>query len=487
MAKPKRILSAALMTLFGRNWITLFGGMLAAVSGVLIIAFVIIVALQLTKTPYIGIMGFLVMPMVFVGGLLLVPVGAVWEIYAARRRAAAPGAHEEPRDANVFPVIDFNNSHTRHVVLVVAVLTVINLMIVAISAYEGVRYMDSVTFCGETCHTVMQPEYATYKESPHFRVQCIECHIGPGAPWFVKSKLSGLTQVLAVALNTYPTPIPSPVASLRPSRDTCEECHWPEKFSGDRLKVLTRFRDDETNTQTKSVLLLHIGGGASGGKGIHSWHIDLDKRTVYTAVDKQRQKIAKVRVEHADGTVREFNAPKDKYTSEEMAGSEERVMDCIDCHNRPTHIFKLPAAAVDDAMAAGRIDKELPLIKKEAVEVLTNAKGEDGDLERIEKEVRAFYQEHYPDRATADQPRIDAAVKELKAIYNRNVFPEMKVTWGTHPNNLGHEQSPGCFRCHDDVLVDKDGKTVGQDCDACHAVLAYDETDPEVLKKVGLQ
>jgi len=487
MAKPRRILSAALMTLFGRNWITLFGGMLAAVSGVLIIAFVIIVALQLTNTPYIGIMGFLVMPMVFVSGLLLVPVGALWEVYAARWRAAAPGAHEKPRDADLFPVVDFNNSHTRHVVLVVAVLTVINLMIVAISAYEGVVYMDSVTFCGETCHTVMEPEYTAYKESPHFRVQCIECHIGPGAPWFVKSKLSGLGQVLAVTLNTYPTPIPSPVANLRPSRDTCEQCHWPQKFSGDRLKVLTRFRDDETNTQTKSVLLIHVGGGASGGKGIHSWHIDPDKRTVYTAVDEQRQKIAKVRVERSDGTVHEYSAPNDKYPGEAVAAAKERVMDCIDCHNRPTHVFKLPAAAVDDATAAGRIDKELPSIKKEAVEVLTNVKVENGDLERIEKEVRAFYQEHYPDRAAADQAKIDAAIRELQAIYSRNVFPEMKVTWGTHPNNLGHEQSPGCFRCHDDVLVDKDGKAVGQDCDACHAVLAYDETDPEVLKKVGLE
>jgi len=240
-------------------------------------------------------------------------------------------------------VVDFNNVRTRHVAAVVVLLTVINLVIVSTASYEGVVYMDSVPFCGETCHTVMQPEYSTYKQSPHFRVKCIECHIGPGAPWFVKSKLSGLGQVIAVTFDTYPRPIPSPVENLRPSRDTCEQCHWPQKFAGDRLKVLTEFKDDEANTATKSVLLMHVGGGSSGGKGIHSWHIDPDKRTVYWAVDKQRQQIAKVRVERSDGSVRELQAPKDKYPAEAVAAAEEREMDCIDCHNRPTHIFKMPA------------------------------------------------------------------------------------------------------------------------------------------------
>jgi nitrate/TMAO reductase-like tetraheme cytochrome c subunit len=486
MAKQRRMLSAALMTLFGRNWITLFGGTLAGVSGLLIAGFLILGALELADSPYIGIMAFLVLPFVFVFGLLIVPVGVLWEVYLAHRRAARGEAAKEAQ-RGVFPVVDFNNVHTRHVAAVVVLLTVINLVIVSTASYEGVVYMDSVPFCGETCHTVMQPEYSTYKQSPHFRVKCIECHIGPGAPWFVKSKLSGLGQVIAVTFDTYPRPIPSPVENLRPSRDTCEQCHWPQKFAGDRLKVLTEFKDDEANTATKSVLLMHVGGGSSGGKGIHSWHIDPDKRTVYWAVDKQRQQIAKVRVERSDGSVRELQAPKDKYPAEAVAAAEEREMDCIDCHNRPTHIFKMPAQAVDEAMAAGRIDRELPYIKKLAVEALTGVHGEQGDLERIEKQVRDFYKERYPDRAASDQPRIDAAIQEIKAIYTRNIFPEMNVTWGVHPNNIGHDQSPGCFRCHDDVLVDKDNKTIGQDCEACHAVLAWGETNPDILKTLGIQ
>jgi len=486
MAKPRRMLSAALMTLFGRNWITLFGGTLAGVSGLLIVAFLILGALGLTDSPYIGIMAFLILPVVFVSGLVLVPVGAAWEILAAHRRAARG---EAPREAirGLFPVVDFNNSHTRHVAVVVVALTVVNLMIVSMASYEGVVYMDSVPFCGETCHTVMRPEYTTYKRSPHSRVECVECHIGPGAPWFVKSKMSGLGQVFAVTFNTYPEPIPSPVDNLRPSRDTCEQCHWPQRFTGDRLKVIDAFEDDEANTPTKTVLLMHIGGGQSGSKGIHSWHIDPDKRTVYRAVDKQRQQIAEVRVERSDGTIREFQAPEDKYPREAVAAADERVMDCIDCHNRPTHIFEMPAQAVDAALAAGRIDRALPYIKKVAVGALKDVACEEGDLERIEKSVRDFYKERYPDRVASDQARIDGAIQEIKAIYGRNIFPEMKVAWGVHPNNLGHERSPGCFRCHDDVLVDKDNHAVGQDCDACHAVLAWNESDPDILKKLGIQ
>ncbi len=476
MPRKRRMILAAMATLFGRNWLTMFGGMLAAVSAFLIVSCMALGFLGIAESPYIGIMAFMILPGVFVGGLLLVPLGALWDYKF--------GSHGKQPDTP-FPVLDLNNAHTRHVLMTVVVLTAFNLLIIGTVSYQGVQFMDSVEFCGKTCHTVMEPEHVAYANSPHQRVRCIECHIGPGAPWFVKSKISGLGQVIAVATHSYPTPIPSPVENLRPSRDTCEECHWPEKFVGDRVKIITHYQDDEANTPTKTVLLLHLGGGGQG-KGIHSWHISPDKQTFYTTPDPKRQKISKVRVVKKDGTETVYNAAPDAFTAEELAHAEERQMDCIDCHNRPSHIFKLPATEVDAALEAGRIDPTLPFIKKTGVETLTEAKGEEGDLDRIAQKVKAFYQEKYPDLLKSTPEKVDAAVRELQAIYSRNVFPKMKLTWGTHPNNLGHELFPGCFRCHDDKLTNQDNKAVGQDCDACHSVLAMDESNPEILTQLGL-
>ena len=480
MVVAKRGWLAAVMTLFGRNWVTLFGATFIGVSALLIIGFLVVGVLQLTTSPYIGIMAFLILPAVFVFGLLLVPAGVLWDHRRIRKYGEAAVA------APPFPIIDFNSAHVRRVAAVVIVMTAFNLFLIAMVSYQGVVYMDSVPFCGQVCHTVMAPEYTAYTNSPHSRVKCVECHIGPGAPWFVRSKLSGTGQVLAVLLNTYPRPIPSPVENLRPSRDTCEQCHWPEKFSGDRLKVLTKFREDEANTLARTVLVMRIGGGNAKDKGIHSWHIDPNKRTVYLPADAERKEIARVRVEKSDGTVISFHAPADKYPADQLATMQERAMDCIDCHNRPTHIFKLPAQAVDEAMTAGRIDTALPYIRKLGVEVLTEAKGAEGDLEQIAQRVRAFYQEKYSDLVKSNAALMEQAIRELQAIYSRNVFPKMNLSWGAHSNNLGHEQFPGCFRCHDDSMQTDDGKSITQDCTVCHAVPAEDETDPEALKNLGL-
>jgi len=467
---------AALATLFGRNWLTLFGGMLAGISAFLIISCVSIGLLGIAESPYLGIMAFMILPGVFVGGLLLVPLGVLWD-----RKYGTPGRQPD----TPFPVLDFNIPHTRHVVATVIVLTAFNLLIIGTVSYGGVEFMDSTAFCGKTCHTVMEPEYTAYLGSPHQRVACVECHIGPGAPWFVKAKISGLGQVAAVALHNYPTPIPSPVENLRPSRDTCEQCHWPEKFVGDRIKIITHYHDDEANTPAKTVLALHLGGGGRG-KGIHSWHISPEKQTFYTSVDRERQKMATVRVVQKDGNEKVYSAKQDAFTPGELAGAKERQMDCIDCHNRPSHIFKMPATEVDAAMEAGRIDVTLPFIRKIGVEILTEAVGQENDPDQIRQKVRAFYQEKYPDLVRTAPERVDAAVSELQAIWKRNVFPNMKLTWGAHPNNLGHELFPGCFRCHDDKLLDTAGKPVGQDCDTCHKLLAWDDTNPEILQQLGL-
>ncbi len=475
MTKKKATYFSALMTLFARNWITLSGSMLAGISAVFIVAFTLLGFLGIADSPYIGILAFLVLPGVFVAGLLVVPVGAFWE-----HRYGIERTGEEP----VFPVFDFNDPHTRWVGALVVIFTTFNLLIIGTATFMGVHFMDTPVFCGEVCHTVMEPQYTGYLQSPHQRVACVECHIGPGADWFVRSKLSGLRQVLAVAVNSYPRPVPSPVEDLRPSQDTCEQCHWPKKFTGDHLKILSKYQDDEENTLFNTVLLMHIGGGGDGGLGIHSVHVDSERDIYYIAADPKRQEMAQVRVAHADGTETIYRA-SDHDEALAAGAHEERLMDCIDCHNRPSHIFKLPVEEVNASLRMGRLDAGLPYIRRIGVEVLENATGKEGDLAEIERAVNAFYQEDYPELFESETTKIQAAIQELQQIYSNNVFPAMNVYWGTHPNNIGHEDFPGCFRCHNTTLRNEAGRSIGQDCEACHTILAWDEHEPEILGLLG--
>jgi hypothetical protein len=349
--------------------------------------------------------------------------------------------------------------------------------------------MDSTQFCGLTCHTVMAPEYTAHIDSPHSRVACVECHIGPGAPWFVRSKLSGTRQLLAVAFHTYSRPIPTPVRQLRPARETCEQCHWAQKFHGDKFVVRTRYADDEKNTPSTTVLVLKIGGkGSRGATGIHGRHLDTTDRISYLATDEHRQVIPRVTYVGDDGKAVEYVSTEVKATPDLLARAEHRKMDCVDCHNRPTHAFELPERAVDRALSEGGISLQLPFVKKKAVELL-RAEYLDQSMaqQRIATGLTEFYRSRYPETYINHRDLVESAAHAVEAIYRRNAFPEMKVTWGTYPNNLGHEDFPGCFRCHDDSHRAADGRTITQDCTACHTILAQDESNPKILSNLGIQ
>ncbi|MBI5549112.1 MAG: NapC/NirT family cytochrome c, partial [Deltaproteobacteria bacterium] len=173
---------------YTRNLMSLMGAVLVTASAVLFLAFFGLELLGFEGGPYLGIISFLVLPALFVFGLLLIPVGA----WRARRRA-----RRKQSGVPSLPVFDLNQPRIRRGVLAFAGLTALNLVILSLAAYKGVEVMDSVSFCGKACHTVMEPEYTAYQRSPHSRVRCTECHIGPGAPWFVKSKLSGAWQLVA--------------------------------------------------------------------------------------------------------------------------------------------------------------------------------------------------------------------------------------------------------------------------------------------------
>jgi nitrate/TMAO reductase-like tetraheme cytochrome c subunit len=463
----------------GHNVVTLFGAALTTASGLTVVGFWFLHLLSgRSVSPYAGIILFLVLPAVFVAGLVLMPIGVLWTRFRARK-AGQP--------MPILPRLSLSEPAVRRGLTWIGIATAANVVIIGAASYRGVEHMDSVEFCGQTCHTVMQPEYTAYKNSPHARVSCVECHIGSGAPWFVRSKLSGTRQVFAVLFHTYSRPIPSPVQHLRPARETCEECHWPAKFEGDRFVVRTHFQSDEQNTAQTTVLVLKIGGhAASGAIGIHGRHIDTVERIRYLALDEKRSSVGSVSYLERDGSRSEYVAQGTK-PGALPAGAEWRTMDCMDCHNRPSHIFSLPEPAVDQAIADGRIDRALPFVKKKAVELLRAVYADRPSARAaIRQQFAGYYKDSYPQVYAAKRKTITTAADAIADIYSLNVFPAMNVTWGTYPNHLGHEDFPGCFRCHDGSHTASDGRTISADCDACHTLLAMEETKPEILSKLGL-
>ncbi len=467
-----------------RDPLSLFG---TAVTTASAIVFLSLFAIELTGhhgSPYIGILAYVILPTIFVLGLLLIPLG----IIRTRRRAANPAIESR---YTKFPVIDLNRPRTRGMALSFLGLTLVNVVLIATATYKGVEVMDSTEFCGTACHAVMAPEYTAYQRSPHARVKCVACHIGPGAGWFAKSKLSGAWQLVSVSLDLYPTPIPSPVHNLRPSRDTCEQCHWPTKFVGDQLRVKVHHDVDEANTPLTTALLLRVGGRQNvRSSGIH-WHVDPGVTIRYRS-DPSREAIGEVELTRADGSVTLFrpNGAAANGATAEGAGDIERewrVMDCIDCHNRPTHVYRTPEHELDMALLDGRIDRALPFVKREGVRLLreTYASHDEANVE-IRRGLEQFYREQQPDVLESQRTSIAAAAEELGRLYGYNVFPAMKVDWGTYPDHIGHESSPGCFRCHNDEHVSDDGAVISQDCSTCHELLAMEEESPEILSSLGL-
>ncbi len=438
-----------------RNGISLAGAAIVSFSALVFLVVFFLDIFGFHTNPYMGIVFFLIVPSVFIFGLVLIPIGIFFE---RRRRHASRGEKFH------WPRLDLNDPIRRRATAIVLALTVVNVVIVSLAAYRGIEFMDSPSFCGEVCHEVMQPEFAAYQDGPHSRIACVQCHIGPGAPYLVKSKLDGTRQVFAVLMNSHARPIPSPVHNLRPAREVCEQCHWPEKFHGDKVQVRREFADDEASTETATTLRIHVGGSNERrglATGIH-WHIA--NVMEYWATDDKRQVIPRVRVTDRNGAVREYVA--EGTPAADLDKGERRTMDCMDCHNRPSHMFfSSPERAVDSAIANGELPR-LPFMRREAVAAL-KASHTDGEaaLQDIASRLTSFYRKSEKPVVAHD---LDRAIEATQRLYSRNVFPRMGVTWGSYPNNIGHMDSPGCFRCHDGNHKSSDGQVIRQDCTLCH-------------------
>jgi hypothetical protein len=456
-----------LLVLMTSHWISMLGVALVTLAGC---SWLFVLPAHLrghVDNPYIGLLIFIAIPIVFVLGLVLIPIGIAL-------------AHGRIRTG--LALVDDRRTGWRRVAIFFGVMTLVNVLIGSQVTYRAVAHMETVQFCGQSCH-VMQPEFTAHQIAPHQQVACIGCHVAPGASGWVKSKMTGTRQLVGVMLNNFPRPIESAMESDRlvPSAETCEECHAREKFAAPRLRVFTKYKNDEANTRTETVLMMLIGGGKYGG--IHGVHIGPGVHVRYRASDKKRQNIPWVEYRNSNtGVTQTFVAGS--AASSSLLTFE---MQCVDCHNRPAHVFEVPDRAVDGAIATGQIPANLPFIKKMGVEMIKGdyKSGEEGG-HKIAAGLAGFYREKYPalyDKRTAD---IQNAGQALFAIYKRNVFPDLKVTWSTYPNNLGHTDYPGCFRCHDDNHTTADKKIITQDCTACHQALAVEEESPEILKTLGV-
>ncbi|MFQ5797191.1 MAG: cytochrome c3 family protein [Bacteroidota bacterium] len=466
---------------FVYNPITITGAAISLVSfGTILFVFITELIAETPKA-YLGLIAYVLLPGVLFIGLFFVVLGIIIE--RRRRKKLAPTVERYPR-------IDLNDPRHRALFTLFSVSTLTLLLFTGIGSFKAYEYTDSAEFCGQLCHEVMEPEFIAYQHSPHARVRCVDCHVGPGAGWFVRSKLSGAYQVYAVLFNRYPRPIPTPITNLRPAQETCEQCHWPQQFFSEKKVVKTYFRKDEENTPWTVTLLMKIGGGhqeTGPTTGIH-WHMNIAHKITYVAADSQKQVIPWVRSEDYQGNAVEYVSTEYPLSEQEIAESKKYRMDCMDCHNRPTHVFYPPDELVNLWLALGRIDPKLPYVKSTVVEALAQPySSRQVAVDSVEIIIREFYDTEYSDLSQTSARAIENAVEETRKTYSRNFFPSMGVSWRKYPNNVGHLYDIGCFRCHDGNHVSPDGKVLSRDCNTCHTILAQGEgLNPTEVSLEGL-
>lgn len=457
------------------NPITLLGTGISALSFGLIIFLTLLEFFATSTKPYMGIITFIILPAVLLLGIVLIVFGLIREHNRIRK-----GLSRKQR----FLVIDFNDPRQRRMAITFTVSVIVLLFFSTFGSFKAYEYTETDEFCGTLCHVVMNPEYTAYLSSPHSRVGCVTCHIGSGATWFVRAKISGSYQVYSVLFNKFSRPIPTPVKELRPAEGTCEHCHSPEHFFSEIRYEADYYLYDEKNTKSSLSMLLKIGGGNSElgkAEGIH-WHMNVANKMEYIYTDSIRSEIPWVKVTHHDSTVTIYRDVESDFDENIYDPENLRTMDCIDCHNRPSHIYKPADKSVNLSLSLGRIDETLPYIKSVAVDALEyKYSTKEVGLDSIGTAITDFYQTTYPEVYNQKKQKIEAAIEEIRKIYDRNYFPSMNVSWREFPNHLSHLYDKGCFRCHDGNHVNDKGEKIRRDCNLCHTIISQTTSDGKEL------
>ena len=425
------------------------------------------------RNPYVGMITYLGIPALFLLGLMLIPLS--WWLESRRRGCTVKALLVQHFDRRLLE----RRTRGAYAVRVLVVMSIANVGFISMVGFQAAKHMDEAEFCGTTCHSVMGPEWAVYQGSPHAHVLCVHCHIGEGVGALVDAKLNGAWQMIALAFGIYERPIPTPVHNLRPARFTCEKCHWPALFHGNQFKNIVHYGEDEISTPRYTTLMMKIGSGEAGDAHGSHWHVAANNQVSYSSVDNEGEHIVRVDMRLPDGSIRRYHnralAPADT-----ARGGEDHVMDCVDCHNRATHVFEQPAAAVDSRIHQGLISRDLPWIKRQALASLLKVyPDQQAAMDGIADGIRGYYKQEYPALASARATALDSAVTAVQEIHRRNIHPAMKVTWGSYPNHLGHDaKTGGCFRCHNRDMVDASGQAIPDDCVLCHSILSNDEPEP---------
>jgi hypothetical protein len=456
-----------------RNWITIIGLLIATINFLLIIVLFLISTIFNKNETNLGLFIYIILPGFLLLGLIMIPAGIV---ISRRKRIVST-----PTEKKLLPAIDLNNPRHRNAFIVFTIATLIILFLSTYGSFEAYHLTESVEFCGTLCHKVMEPEYTAYQISPHANVACVECHVGSGASWYVKSKLSGLHQVYAVATKTYPSPIETPLHDLRPARETCQKCHWPQKFYARNLLTNKHYLIDSLNSEWNVILQMKIGPEVSDlgfTEGIH-WHINPNVNIEYISENDKRELITYVKYTNkATGEVTVYRNPEIEISDSTISASSARTMDCIDCHNRPSHKYRSPSVYFDKIMLTNDVGKEIPFIKKTAMGILRNSyPSKDTAFMQIRERIINFYKSDFSDYFEKNSAVIDQSIASLQKAYSQNSFPEMKVSYEVYPDHIGHLESEGCFRCHNDSFRSDNGRKITRDCNLCHTIIGQGKRD----------
>ncbi|MDH3328546.1 MAG: NapC/NirT family cytochrome c [Desulfobulbaceae bacterium] len=465
-----------IINFLSRSRRSLIGGIVVAILLPVLLVSILIDILGIVQNPYFSFLIYLVIGPIFIIGFLMFLGGALFSDDKDNiGQLVVEYFEEELRRPGRFTRI-------RKIIFLTSLTTVGTLIVVFIVTFAGLQYTDTVGFCSQFCHKVMEPEYVTYKNSPHSQVSCVECHIGASSEWFTKSKFSGARQLLAVMRDSYNRPIKTPITALRPERGTCESCHRPEIFHGHKLCIHDKFLSDENNTHVQTVMLLKIGSGDYSGREAHDihWHISENNKVTFIT-SKDREDIYQVSLVGSDQKKIVYRNNDHKLVREKEL--EERVMDCMDCHNRPTHIFLSPEESLDQKIINGVIPQKIPFIKRQGLAAIVKKYASQDVARRgIAQELLDWYREHYPDLINQERDLVDQAVRGVQEAYMENVFPQMNIEWGAYKSYTGHKNGSGCFRCHHENFKTDTGKTIPDNCDICHITLIEDQPVRDVAE-----
>lgn len=447
------------------SWTTFIGGAIAMISFFMIVILFLVTLVFGDGDNYSGLFTFIILPAVMIMGLLLVVIGKISNIRKKKTRSEG-----EP----VYPVVDFNDPKQRTIIFLFTMGLSVFVVLSALGGYQAFHYTESNQFCGTLCHNVMEPEYTAYQGSAHARVQCVECHVGSGAGWYVKSKMSGLYQVYSVIAKAYPQPIETPLHNLRPARETCEKCHWPEKFYDRKYVFHKHYLADEETTEWDIGMVIKTGPAYKAlglQEGIH-WHINKHVKIEYASKTFKRDTILMVRYTNLEtGEVKTYTDDQNPVDPAEVENLEFKTMDCLDCHNRPSHNYKSPIKYFDEAMTAGLISRDLPDIKIAAMDILKeDFPTKDSAFKAIDAAILEYYDMLYPELLESDSATIYQALAAIKDGYAQNTFPYMKVSWKAYPNRIGHLDNNGCYRCHNESFKNEKQETISRDCTLCHLI-----------------